>query len=56
MRRIRARSRGIYSYLDEQILIQKYIKELKIEQRFCVDIAAGDGVTEHSVVAAPAVD
>ena len=33
MRRIRARSRGIYSYLDEQMLVQKYIKELKIEQR-----------------------
>jgi hypothetical protein len=44
MRRIRARSRGIYSHLDEQILIQRYIKELKIEKQFCVDIAAGDGV------------
>ena len=45
MRRIQARSRGIYSHLDEQILIQQYIKELKIEKRFCVDIAASDGVT-----------
>jgi hypothetical protein len=45
MRRLRSRSKGIYSYGDEQILIAKYLKELKVESRQCVDIAASDGVT-----------
>jgi hypothetical protein len=44
LRRIRARSRGIYSNFDEQIIIQKYLAALKIETRVCVDIAAGNGV------------
>jgi hypothetical protein len=44
LRRIRARSRGIYSNFDEQLLIRKYLTALKIETGVCVDIAAGDGV------------
>jgi hypothetical protein len=45
IRRLQARSKGIYSYGDEQILIARYIKDLKIESRVCVDIAASDGRT-----------
>ena len=51
MRRIRARSRGIYSHFDEQIVIKKYIRGLKIEHRLCVDIAAGNGVTMSNAYA-----
>jgi hypothetical protein len=45
LKRLRDRSRGIHSHGDEQILIAKYLKELKVESRQCVDIAASDGVT-----------
>lgn len=34
-----------YSFLDEQTVIQKYLTDLKNADRFCVDIAASDGVT-----------
>ncbi len=44
-RRIQAKCRGIFSNFDEQVIIQKYVSELKIQQRWCVDIAAGDGTT-----------
>jgi hypothetical protein len=36
---------NVFSHLDEQVLISKYISELTIENRICVDIAASDGVT-----------
>jgi len=36
---------SVFSHLDEQVLISKYISELGIESRTCVDIAASDGVT-----------
>ena len=44
-RRLQARSRGIYSYGDEQIHIAKYLKALNVESQHCVDIAASDGLT-----------
>jgi FkbM family methyltransferase len=34
-----------YSYLDEESIIDKYLKELNIKNKYCVDIAASDGVT-----------
>jgi FkbM family methyltransferase len=34
-----------YSYLGEEVVIEKYINELNLEHRYCVDIAASDGVT-----------
>jgi hypothetical protein len=36
---------NVFSHLDEQVLISKYVNELAIESRTCVDIAASDGVT-----------
>ena len=33
-----------YSNLDEQAVIRRYLEELAVENRFCVDIGAGDGV------------
>ncbi len=51
MRRIRARSQGIYSNFDEQLLIQKYIDELGIRNKQCVDIAAGDGISMSNAYA-----
>src|ERR1700688_1701676 len=44
-RRVQAKCKGIYSNFDEQVIIEKYVSELKIRQRLCVDIAAGDGTT-----------
>jgi hypothetical protein len=44
-RRVQAKCMGIYSNFDEQVIIKKYVSELKIQQRLCVDIAAGDGTT-----------
>ena len=43
--RIQARCKGVYSNFDEQIIIEKFLKGLKVKDRNCVDIAAGDGVT-----------
>ncbi|MEG4285600.1 FkbM family methyltransferase [Microcoleus sp. A006_D1] len=34
-----------YSYLDEETIIDKYLNQLSIENKYCVDIAASDGIT-----------
>jgi tetratricopeptide (TPR) repeat protein len=40
------RSRKLkYSYLDEESIIEKYINLMKLESKYCVDIAASDGIT-----------
>ena len=51
LRGLRARSRGIYSSLDEQVVIERVVKELGIRATSCVDIAAGDGVTMSNTYA-----
>ncbi|QLE54860.1 hypothetical protein [Nostoc sp. TCL26-01] len=33
-----------FSYLDEERIIEKYLNQLNLEHRYCVDIAASDGV------------
>jgi hypothetical protein len=38
----------IYSTFDEQIIIKKYLSKLHGIKRFCVDIAAGDGVHQSN--------
>jgi hypothetical protein len=35
----------IYSNLDEQSLVKRYLDELVVESKYCVDIGASDGVT-----------
>jgi len=40
-----------FSSLDEQSLIFKYINELRVQNRFCVDIAASDGITMSNTYA-----
>ena len=40
-----------FSRLDEQSLIFRYVDELKVQNRFCVDIAASDGVTMSNTYA-----
>lgn len=35
---------GVYSSLDEQNIIGKYLKMLEPQNRYCVDIAASDGI------------
>jgi hypothetical protein len=34
-----------YSFLDEEILIRKYTNALTLENNYCVDIAASDGIS-----------
>ncbi|MBW4496820.1 MAG: hypothetical protein KME26_27850 [Oscillatoria princeps RMCB-10] len=34
-----------YSYLDEERIIDNFLSQLNIENRYCVDIAASDGIT-----------
>lgn len=34
-----------YSYLDEERIIDNFLCQLNIEDRYCVDIAASDGIT-----------
>jgi len=41
----------IFSNLDEQLLISKYIDALKLQSRYCVDIAASDGVSMSNTYA-----
>lgn len=40
-----------FSNLDEQSLIYKYVDELKIKDKYCVDIAASDGVSMSNTYA-----
>jgi hypothetical protein len=35
----------VFSYLDEQLIINDYLEKLKIDKGYCVDIAASDGIT-----------
>lgn len=41
----------IFSNLDEQSSISRYVNELKLQSRFCVDIAASDGITMSNTYA-----
>lgn len=45
LRSIRNRSGSTFSNLDEESIIRKYLEALGIKERFCVDIAASDGIT-----------
>jgi hypothetical protein len=47
----RIKAKGIYSRLDEQIIIKKYLDMFKINNKYCVDIAAMDGVTMSNTFA-----
>jgi hypothetical protein len=49
--RLRARSRGIYSNFEEQLVIEKHLRDLNVATRFCVDIAAGDGISMSNTYA-----
>jgi len=40
-----------FSSLDEQSSISKYVNELKVQNRFCVDIAASDGISMSNTYA-----
>ena len=40
-----------FSNLDEQASIFRYLNELKVQSRFCVDIAASDGITMSNTYA-----
>jgi hypothetical protein len=40
-----------FSHLDEENLIKKYLAEAHIDQGFCVDIAASDGITMSNTYA-----
>jgi len=40
-----------FSNLDEQASIFKYVNELKVQNNFCVDIAASDGITMSNTYA-----
>ena len=42
---------SIFSHLDEQRSIYKHIDGLKLENRICVDIAAGDGINMSNTYA-----
>jgi hypothetical protein len=50
-RELKKKDPNIVSHLDEQILISKYINELGLDSRTCVDIAASDGVTMSNTYA-----
>ncbi|TGK08955.1 hypothetical protein EHO60_13070 [Leptospira fletcheri] len=45
LRSIRKKSGSTFSNLDEESIIRKYLETLGIKERFCVDIAASDGIT-----------
>ncbi len=39
------RGKSAYSFLDEEVIIKKYLNELSIKNKYCVDIAASNGIT-----------
>jgi hypothetical protein len=45
------KSSGVFSRLDEQIIAKKYLDSLNISSKYCVDIAAMDGVTMSNTLA-----
>ena len=40
-----------YSFLDEQTIIEKYLAQIAVSNKFCVDIAASDGTTMSNTYA-----
>ena len=45
------KSNGVFSHFDEQIIAKKYLDSLNIKDKYCVDIAAMDGVTMSNTFA-----
>lgn len=39
------KTKSKYSYLDEENIIEEYLKKINANNQFCVDIAASDGIT-----------
>ena len=42
---LRKPGKGSYSHLDEEAIIKRYLDSLPVANKFCVDIAASDGIT-----------
>jgi hypothetical protein len=51
IRRVKPSLSSVYSNLGEETIIRAYLSQLKLSNRFCVDMAAGDGVSMSNTYA-----
>jgi hypothetical protein len=45
VKKMLSHKKGTYSFQEEEVVIRKYLNDLTLENNFCVDIAASDGIS-----------